>query len=163
MDRGEQAGRQGPELSEAQAGGAEGFARLLQASHLTLTGRTLHPDGLLDAAGLQAAPFCVLAHDGGTDPRFTYANAVALRCFGYEQDALIGLPSRLSAEPDARPERERLLAAVARDGFIEDYSGIRRAASGRRFRIVGVTVWTLVDERGARHGQAAAFAKTEPA
>ena len=138
----------------------EDFAQLLQLSHLRLTGQSLYPGVPLDAAALHAAPVCLLAHDGGADPRFTYANAAAQRLFGYE--TLVGLPSRLSAEPDARAERDRLLAAVRRDGFITNYAGIRRTASGRRFRIVAATVWTLLAEDGARHGQAAAFSRIEP-
>jgi hypothetical protein len=50
-----------------------------------------------------------------------------------------------------------LLERVTRDGFIADYSGIRIAASGRRFRIERAVVWNLIDADGTRHGQAATF------
>ena len=67
------------------------------------------------------------------------------------------MPSRLSAEPDLRSERAALMARVTRDGFIDDYSGVRVSATGRRFRIQKATVWNLDDDAGTRHGQAAAF------
>jgi hypothetical protein len=65
--------------------------------------------------------------------------------------------SRLTAEAPEREERARLLAAVTRHGFIDDYSGVRISKSGRRFRISEATVWNLVNEAGARCGQAATF------
>ncbi|MBY0381181.1 MAG: MEKHLA domain-containing protein [Xanthobacteraceae bacterium] len=105
------------------------------------------------------APFAVLAHDGGTDPRFIYANQSALDRFGYNLDELIGIPSRLSAEAPERAERQRLLDAVNRDGFISDYRGIRITKSGERFWIENAVVWQLIDDRGRLHGQAATFSQ----
>ena len=105
------------------------------------------------------APFVVLAHDGGADPRFIYANKTAQTCFEYSADELIGLPSRLSAETEERAARQLLLDRVSRDGFISDYSGIRIAKSGRRFRIENAVVWQLIDAEGMHHGQAATFSE----
>jgi PAS domain-containing protein len=107
------------------------------------------------------APFVVLAHDTGVDPRFIYANTAAQACFGYDWDEFMTLPSRLSAEPDLREERQAALEKVARDGFIADYGGIRIAKSGRRFRISGAVVWQLIDGDGVLHGQAATFSGWE--
>jgi len=87
---------------------------------------------------------------------------LALELFGMDFAAFTRLPSRFSAEPLLREERALLLERVARDGFIDDYSGIRIAASGRRFRIERATVWNLVDAAGMRHGQAAMFAHWIP-
>lgn len=138
------------------------FAALLLGSYRSLVGRPL----VDDAAGEEEptatwlyrnAPFCLLAHDGGADPRFIYANAAAQRCFGYGWDEFTRLPSRLSAEAPDRSERQRFLDAVARNGFIDDYRGIRVAKSGRRFWIERAVVWELLDPHGARHGQAAMF------
>ena len=56
-----------------------------------------------------------------------------------------------------RSEREILLATVARQGFIDDYRGIRISKNGRRFLIDQATVWNLLDENGAKCGQAATF------
>ena len=56
-----------------------------------------------------------------------------------------------------RRERARLLDAVRTQGLIDDYTGIRISASGRRFRIDRATVWNLVDQDGRYRGQAACF------
>jgi predicted DNA-binding protein (UPF0251 family) len=55
-----------------------------------------------------------------------------------------------------------LLERVAAQGFIDDYTGVRIAKSGRRFRIQRATVWNLVDSSGRRVGQAATFADWVP-
>jgi hypothetical protein len=49
------------------------------------------------------------------------------------------------------------LERVTRDGYIADYSGVRIASSGRRFRIHQATVWNLLTPSGAACGQAALF------
>jgi hypothetical protein len=89
---------------------------------------------------------------------FVYANRTAQRRFEYSWEELITIPSRLSAEAPNRDERQRLLDAVARNGFIDNYRGLRIAKSGRRFWIEGGIVWELSDENGERRGQAALFA-----
>jgi PAS domain-containing protein len=139
----------------------------LLASHTQLTGRPLleriadESDADL-AARLYAAPFAVLAHDTAPDPCFNYANLTAQRLFERNWDELVGLPSRLSAEAPERHEREQLLSRVMAHGFIDDYSGVRIAKSGRRFRILRATVWNVSDVHGERLGQAAAFSDREP-
>jgi len=50
-----------------------------------------------------------------------------------------------------------LLERVNRRGFIDDYSGIRISATGRRFRIQRATVWNVIDTHGAPAGQAVMF------
>ena len=144
-------------LAHPVAGDARLF-ELITGSFRRLTGRDLAGPSA-DANWLyHNAPFVVLAHDGGTDPRFIYANKTAQACFEYTADELIGLPSRLSAEAPERAARQRLLERVARDGFIADYAGIRIAKSGRRFYIENAIVWQLIDEKGTLQGQAATFA-----
>jgi hypothetical protein len=146
-------------------------ARLLQASFCRWTGRDLLPPVPADGDGhaeadigwrLFEAPFALLSHGTGVDPLFTYGNRTALGLFELRWSELLGMPSRLSAEPLNQPERERLLAQVASRGFIEDYAGVRISRTGRRFRIRRATVWTLVDEAGTPCGQAAMFAEWEP-
>jgi hypothetical protein len=124
---------------------ADSFERLL--------GRPLF-DG---AADLWSASLIVLAHGGGTDPAFFYGNRAALDLFEVTAEQLVAMPSRLSAEAGDPAERAALLDQVARQGFIEDYAGVRISATGRRFRIERATVWNLIDSVGAIHGQAAAF------
>jgi hypothetical protein len=125
---------------------AESFARLI--------GRPL----VARPEDVWSTPFVVLAHGVQDDPVFFYGNRAALELFELTPKALVVMPSRLSAEPLDREARARLLDAVARKGFIEDYAGVRVSAMGRRFRIERATVWNLIDAPGRLHGQAAAFA-----
>jgi hypothetical protein len=130
--------------------------RLLNDSYLRLLDKPLVPEGV-DGAGwlYSSAPFAVLAHDGGADPVFMYANRTAQACFEYSWDEFIQLPSRLSAEAAERADRQRLLDAVARQGFVTGYRGVRVAKSGRRFWIEDGTIWQLYDEHENYRGQAA--------
>jgi hypothetical protein len=141
-------------------------AALLIRSYRHWTGRNLVDAALSLAASarvLYEAPFVVLSHDTAADPRFTYANLSAQRLFEMPWDQLVGMPSRYSAEPLAREERERLLTWVAEQGYTDDYSGIRVSRSGKRFLIRRATVWNLLDGSGKVCGQAACFAEWEPA
>ena len=71
-------------------------------------------------------------------------------------------PSRLTAGPVHRDERARLLARTLRDGYVDDYAGIRVSSTGRRFRIEQAIVWNLVDAAGVHRGQAATFDRWTP-
>ncbi|WP_232628616.1 MEKHLA domain-containing protein [Methylobacterium sp. Leaf118] len=134
------------------------FFALLTGSHRRLVGRPLLPEPGLGPDWLYAqAPFAVLAHDTAEDPCFVYANRAAQRAFGYAWEEIVGMPSRLSAEAPERAERQRLLEAVARDGFVAHYAGLRIDKAGRRFPIADGVVWQLIDEAGAHRGQAAHF------
>lgn len=113
------------------------------------------PDSQALARQLYQASFAVASHDTQADPLFNYANAQAQHLFGMCWDEIIGLPSRYSAEAMLREERASLLERVERNGFVDDYSGIRIAKDGSRFMIRNATVWNLLDEKGAYYGQAA--------
>jgi hypothetical protein len=142
-------------------------AALLLDNHHKLVGTRLEPDGLSRAEAerwLYAdAPFGVLAHDASADPVFFYANETAQRAFEYDWAEFTALPSRLSAGPQDRAERQALLAGVARDGFVTGYRGLRVARSGRQFWIEDVTIWNLLDDAGTYVGQAAAYRRFTPA
>lgn len=99
----------------------------------------------------------VLAHNTTADPTFVFANRSAMRLWEYSWSEIIGLPSRLTAEPDLRPNREQLLARVREFGFIDDYSGVRISKSGQRFLIEKATVWNILAQSGEHIGQAATF------
>lgn len=136
------------------------YARLLLASHRSLTGRDLLPPALSIEAAAEAlvhAPFVVLSHNTAADPLFVYANLAAQKRFAMTQDEIIGLPSRYSAEPLARDERQRLLDRVAAQGYIDDYRGVRIAKNGKRFEVRNATVWNVIDDNGKVIGQAATF------
>lgn len=103
------------------------------------------------------AGFALLSHTADADPLFNYANRQALALFEFEWQELVGLPSRFSAEPVNRAERERLLAQVSSRGYIDDYSGVRIAKSGKRFLIEHAVVWNVYDQWRRYYGQAACF------
>ncbi len=133
---------------------------LLRRSLRALTGRDLiegDPDPAEAAERIYRAPFAVLSHDTAPDPILTYANRCALELFELTWGQLVCMPSRLTAEAPERTERARLLAQVAAHGYIDDYAGVRVSRTGRRFRILGATVWNLTDGAGSPLGQAASF------
>lgn len=101
------------------------------------------------------APFALLSHGLEDDPIFNFGNQTALTLFEYNWDAFTQLPSRLSAKAVDQSERQRLLDAVSQQGFIDNYAGIRIAASGREFLIENAVVWNVVNKDGLYCGQAA--------
>ncbi|MCA9036964.1 MAG: MEKHLA domain-containing protein [Planctomycetaceae bacterium] len=114
-----------------------------------------HPEE--DAERLYKSPFVVVAHGTETDPLLNYGNLSALRLWQMTIEEFIGTPSRKTAEPIHRDERERLLARTRSDGYIDNYSGIRISSTGQRFQIENAVVWNVVDDRGCVIGQAATF------
>lgn len=132
-------------------------AHLILSSFLQVTGKHLiEPDPAVDLdVKLFEAKFCVLSHNDDSDPMFNYGNRVALELFELNWDELTSLPSRLSAEPQRREERQRLLKEVAEKGYIDNYQGVRVSSSGRRFMVKKSIVWNLIDDAGRYHGQAA--------
>lgn len=130
---------------------------LIVSSLKRLTGRSVLPDGADPVQGLWRATAAIVAHGTQPDPVFFFGNRVALELFETAPESFIAMPSRLSAEPGLREERAALMARVMRDGYTDDYSGVRISARGRRFRIRQATVWNLLDENGLVHGQAALF------
>jgi hypothetical protein len=136
-------------------------AQRLLDSYRRLLGREL-----IDRSGapeeqsrrLFEAPFVVLSHGMEPDPVLNYGNRAALDLWETDFAALTATPSRLTAEPVHRDERARLLERVTRDGYIDDYTGVRISTTGRRFFIERATVWNLTDEAGRPAGQAATFA-----
>lgn len=103
-----------------------------------------------------SSPAVILCHDGGSDPRFIYANKAAAALWRMGVDDIIGMPSRLTAPPEFRAERSRALVQVATDGVLFGYSGERVRADGTRFVIEDATLWT-VDLPDGRSGQAVVF------
>jgi hypothetical protein len=129
------------------------------------TGRDLI-DAATDAADLiqrmAEAPFAVVSHGTQVDPVFNYANNRALELFEMTWEEFTMLPSRLSAEAPDQAERARLLEKVSRQGYVDDYSGVRISKSGRKFIIRNATVWNLYDAHGNYYGQAALIRDWEP-
>jgi hypothetical protein len=131
---------------------------ILRANYLHWTGDPFISEAIGQRNAVEAlftAPFAVLSHGIGTDPIFNYGNQRALDLFEMSWDEFTTLPSRLSAEVINQEERAKLLAAVTKHGYINNYSGIRIAKSGRRFMIRNATVWNLLTLDGLYYGQAA--------
>ncbi len=137
------------------AGHQHAFGRPLLAA---LPGAATEGAARRAAQELFAAATVVLAHDGGEDPRFVFANRAALVLWRRRWAEMVGLPSRLSAAPAERDERASALAR-ALQGAIHNYAGVRIDSRGQRFRIEAARLWTLQDERGEPCGQAAAFSR----
>jgi hypothetical protein len=140
-------------------------ARLLASSYRRLLGQELLPDCEDDAefaTRLFELPIVIVSHGSEDDPILNYGNQTTLKLWKMDWETLTRTPSRHTAEPVHRDERARMLDAVTRQGYIDDYAGIRIASDGSRFRIDRATVWNLVDETGQLRGQAATFAKWQP-
>ncbi len=137
----------------------EAHIALLLNSYQNLIKRPLiaSAGGLPLAQQVFEAEFALVSHNADADPLFNYGNRTALDLFEFSWDEFVGMPSRFSAEPVNRAERERLLAEVNSKGFIDDYSGIRIAKSGKRFLIRQAVVWNVCDTRQNYYGQAACF------
>jgi len=140
----------------------ESFVQTLDEAYRHWTGQGLPAPAHLDSQQRLAwlhshAPYSLLAHDGAADPRFTYVNECALKCFKYPRETFIGMPSRFSASELDRAARQVLLEQVTANGIAEGYSGWRVDAHGQPFMIHAGVVWTLLDEAGRAVGQAALF------
>lgn len=108
---------------------------------------------------LMRAPFVVLSHDTQVDPVFNYGNQMAQQLFEMNWETLTQLPSRFSTEPQNREARAQFLEEVAKQGYSNQYRGIRISSTGRRFFIENVKVWSLHNAANQPYGQAATFAE----
>jgi hypothetical protein len=134
--------------------------RALRTSFRALLGTDLTPpgpDAASEAMALYDAPFAVLSHGCEADPVLNFGNGVALELWERDFEAFTQIPSRLTAEPVLVEARAALLEIVARQGYIDNYSGVRISANGRRFKIARAIVWNVSDAEGRALGQAATF------
>ncbi|MCY3022508.1 MAG: MEKHLA domain-containing protein [Planctomycetota bacterium] len=125
------------------------------------TGRELLPRSGTPAEQARAlfeAPLVVLSDGTEADPILNYGNAAALSLWEMTWEQFTRTPSLRTAEPARQPGRARALADVTRKGYVSDYTGVRIASTGRRFKIQDATVWIVLDERGTIIGKAATFA-----
>jgi hypothetical protein len=110
-----------------------------------------------DALALFRAPFVVVSHGMEPDPILNFGNRAALELWETDWIEFTRTPSRLTAEPMNRAERETMLQRAASHGFIADYRGVRISMKGRRFLVEDALVWNVMDAHGAVKGQAATF------
>ena len=136
----------------------------IRNSYRQLLLKELIPDLQSDeqfARQLFYAPFALVSHDTASDPVFNYANLKALELFELSWEDFTHLPSRLSTEPVNQVERDRLLAEVSENGYINHYEGVRVSSTGKRFLIKNAVVWNLMNKNQSYKGQAAWFDQWE--
>ncbi len=134
-------------------------AQLLTNSYAQLLGRSLYR--YVEPQALYHAPFPILSHSTDEYPILTYANLAAQELWQIGWLELTQMPSRLTAEPQHRDARAAMFDRMRQQGFIDDYSGIRITATGKRFEIRNAVVWTLRDAQGEKQGEAATFCEYE--
>ena len=122
---------------------------------LDLIPRTGSPEA--QAKALFEASFVVASANAAADPVLNYGNQAALNLWELSWEQFTRTPGRNTAEPMEREARARFLDEVRRNGFVENYQGVRISSSGRRFKIERATVWNLLDEKGEFQGQAVTF------
>lgn len=107
------------------------------------------------------APFVLVSHGTEADPIFNYGNAQALKLWEISWEDFTKMPSRYTAEPVNREERERLLKEGKKQGYLTGYRGVRISRMGRKFIISDAILWTVIDEHQKVWGQAATFPQWE--
>ncbi|MDZ4732798.1 MAG: MEKHLA domain-containing protein [Nitrospirota bacterium] len=136
------------------------WSQLLLNSFRHWTGRELLEragDSTYEAHALFQSPFVVVSHGMEEDPLLNYGNQVALELWEMTWEQLVKTPSRLTAEPVNRAEREWMLEQAKTRGYLDTYQGVRIASTGRRFLVENAFIWNVVDAAGQRVGQAATF------
>jgi MEKHLA domain len=138
------------------------WTQLLLDSYEKLLGRQIIPrneSDLEQAKALFFAPFAVVSHGKEDDPILNYGNQTALALWEMNWEDFIHTPSRLTAEPVNREERQQMLLQAAKQGFIDNYRGIRISRTKKRFLIEKAIVWNLEGDRSQLIGQAATFSE----
>jgi hypothetical protein len=116
-------------------------------------------DAIEQSKTLYLAPFALVSHGTETDPILNYGNQTALKLWEMSWEVLTKTPSRLTAEPMNREERQQMLMQVNERGFIDNYRGVRISSTGKRFYLKKAIVWNLTDSAGKHCGQAATFSE----
>lgn len=141
--------------------------KFLIQSYNAITGNELVSQKSDSYSDEEAAKSLFLMHDRvvishGTQKHFengpvlNYGNIAALRRWSASWEQLTSMPSRFTAEPMERKIRDDFMARVSASGMVQDYSGIRIALDGTKFKIADATVWNVVID-GVYLGQAATF------
>lgn len=133
----------------------QSFQKWTGRSLLSVPISDVSPDAIAQA--LFHMPTVVVSHGTQTDPILNYGNQTALDLWQMNWAEFTQTPSRYTAQPDEREQRAILLQQAKTQGWIDNYTGIRIAKTGKRFWIRKVILWTVLDEAGDRCGQAATF------
>jgi hypothetical protein len=116
-------------------------------------------DAKQQARTLFEASVVVVSHGVEPDPILNYGNQTTLDLWELSWDQFIKTPSRLTAEPDDRAERERMLTQARAKGYYDGYRGVRISSTGKRFLVEQALIWTVIDVAGRPIGQAATFSQ----
>ncbi len=138
----------------------EAHSNLLIDSYYRATGRTLveyDHNNQTAASALFEANFVLLSHGTQSDPVLNYGNRAALELWEMDWAQFTAIPSRHTAEPMERTEREKLLTNAKKQGYSDGYTGIRISGNGTRFEIRDALIWNVIDGAGQYQGQAAIF------
>ena len=138
------------------------WSRLLLDSYRHWMGTDLierTSDPQQQARMLFEACFVVVSHGVEADPILNYGNQIALDLWERSWNQFIKTPSRLTAEPDDRAERERMLTQARAKGYFDGYRGVRISSTGRRFLVEQALIWNVIDPAGNPIGQAATFSQ----
>jgi hypothetical protein len=138
------------------------WTRRLLDSHRYWIGRELierQGDDQFQARALFQSSIVVVSHGTEADPLLNYGNQAALELWELTWEQLLKMPSRLTAEPVNRAEREWMLEQARRRGFIDTYRGVRISGKGRRFLVENALIWNVLDARQQPIGQAATFSR----
>ncbi len=138
------------------------WTRRLLDSFRHWTGRELierQGDPEFQARVLFESPMVVVSHGTEADPILNYGNQAALDLWEMTWKQLIKTPSRLTAEPVDRAEREWMLEQARLRGYIDTYRGVRISGTGRRFLVENALIWNVFGAGHRQLGQAATFAR----
>ena len=116
-------------------------------------------DREFQARALFDSPIVVVSHGTEADPILNYGNQTALDLWELSWQQLLTMPSRLTAEPVNRAEREWMLEQARGRGFIDTYRGVRISGTGRRFLVENALIWNVLDACYEPIGQAATFSQ----
>lgn len=109
------------------------------------------------AKSLFFAPFVVASHGVENEPIFNYGNQQALDLWQLNWLNLTKMPSKNTAESVNQEERAKMLELAKKQGFIDNYQGVRISSTGKRFFIPKAIIWNIFDSQKQVCGQAATF------
>lgn len=138
----------------------QAWTQRLLDSYRHWTGRDLiERSGLaeLESRTLFDWPAVVVSHGMEPDPILNYGNRTALDLWEFSWEELTSTPSRLTAEPVNRAERQRMLDSAKAQGYIDTYRGVRITKTGKRFLVENALIWNVLEPTGKQLGQAATF------
>ncbi len=114
-----------------------------------------------DLKKVEEGDFVLVSHNGANDPILNYGNPFALNLWELSWDEFTRTPSRKTAEADLREKRQQMLSIAEKQGYFDNYEGIRISRTGKRFLIKNAIIWNVLDENNKKIGQAAYFTEIE--